>query len=55
MSIYELNPIDSKSEPWGEEPFEKSFGFIVRAGSKREARRFAAVRADSETSNSWLD
>lgn len=62
MKIYILRPkedLPDSDDPW-EPYYDKSFGFIVRANSEKEARGFADAGAGDEncgekTANPWLD
>ena len=69
MKIFELRPVenlknnDNPWEPW----FDKSFGFIVKAETEAEARKYAGENAGGEnrgeflstktanTTNPWID
>lgn len=67
MKIFELKPIhkpnDDPWEPW----YDKAFGFIIRAETEEEARKYAHEEAGDEnrgefmneeiakTSEPWLD
>jgi hypothetical protein len=43
MKLWKLEPI-TPWEPW----FDKAFGFVVRAETEQEARKFAAAEAGDE-------
>ena len=60
MKIFELRPVfifkenDNPWKPW----YDKSFGFIVRAETEAEARKYADENAGNENSGTktpWLD
>ena len=64
MKVWILRPLkglsddDDPWEPW----YDKAFGFVVRAETEEEARKFADKKAGDEnfsesphTSNPWLD
>lgn len=60
MNLYLLKPVDPGAGPW--KPwFDKTFGFVVRAGSPERARKIADENAGDENRESgfyghpWLD
>ena len=56
MKIFELRPVenlknnDNPWEPW----YDKSFGFIVRAETEAEARKYADENAGDENRGEFL-
>jgi hypothetical protein len=50
MQLWLLQPVEIW-EPW----YDKAFGFVVRAESEDEARRFASAKEGDEGKDVWLD
>ncbi len=55
MRLWLLRPVyDGNAEPWNPW-YDKTFGFVVRAETESDARKFASADCGGEGENAWLD
>lgn len=53
MKLWLIRPSDPTSGAW-DPRYDKAFGFVVRAETEEQARKFAAAAAGDETEDAWL-
>jgi hypothetical protein len=51
--LYLLRPVEGDLlwEPW----YDKIFGLVIRAKTKKQARKMASLQAGYETADAWLN